>query len=213
MKRFSAIISDFDGTLVNSEPCHIHAWEKTIRDTGVTEEVDYAAFIGVPDADEARELIERFSLPFTVDAFLDRHRRDLALFYEKIVPFPRVIDTLSRLESMGIPVACASNSERSFVADVARRTGIDPFVTFYVTGDDVKALKPAPDIYQRACEMLSLPPVRCIAVEDSIAGIIAAKAAGVYTCAVATNLPRAMLSGADIIIDSFDDVLSVLGST
>lgn len=204
---YDAIISDFDGTLVNSEPCHIRAWEKTVKDAGITDAVDLASYIGVPDEDEARDLIERFSLPMPLAEFLDNHRRDLALFYGEIVPFPDVLRALSAMRERGVPIGCASNSERSFVTDVAKRTGIDPFIKFYVTGDDVKALKPAPEMYLRACAMLSLPPARCIAVEDSIAGITAAKAAGLFTVAVTTSHARRLLSAADAIADAFSDVL------
>jgi beta-phosphoglucomutase-like phosphatase (HAD superfamily) len=59
--------------------------------------------------------------------------------------------------------------------------GILPYLAATVTLDDVAQGKPAPDPYARACALLGVPPQKAVAIEDSITGLMAARAAGLHT--------------------------------
>jgi beta-phosphoglucomutase-like phosphatase (HAD superfamily) len=75
-----------------------------------------------------------------------------------------------------------------------------------VTGLDVENKKPAPDIYIMAAGKIGLKPDECLVVEDAVSGIKAAKSAGCRCLAVTTSFDRSLLTEADWICDSLEDV-------
>ena len=76
----------------------------------------------------------------------------------------------------------------------------------YVIGDDVQNGKPAPDTFLKAAEKLNLAPADCVVIEDAIAGIQAAKTAGMKVIAVTNTRPRQELTEADMIVDSLMEI-------
>ena len=75
-----------------------------------------------------------------------------------------------------------------------------------VTSDDVPHSKPAPDIYLRVCELLGVAPEHVLALEDSAAGVAAAKAAGL-ACIAVPQYAETDVAAADRIIDSIEELL------
>jgi HAD superfamily hydrolase (TIGR01509 family) len=73
-------------------------------------------------------------------------------------------------------------------------------------GEEVKAKKPAPDIFLAAAAKLAVPPEACVVVEDAVNGVRAAKAAGMRCLAVAQTFPAAQLNSADLVRDKIADV-------
>jgi sugar-phosphatase len=76
----------------------------------------------------------------------------------------------------------------------------------FITADDVKAGKPAPDGYLLAASRLNVKPSHCVAVEDTPAGIQAAKAAGMKVIGIASTRPREKLTQADVIVQQLADI-------
>lgn len=92
---------------------------------------------------------------------------------------PMVAGVDLALADIPLRKACASNSLSAYVAQVLRRTGLGlHFGDRVFTGDQVTQPKPAPDVYLLAARTLGVPPARCLVVEDSVAGALAAHAAG-----------------------------------
>jgi beta-phosphoglucomutase len=83
-----------------------------------------------------------------------------------------------------------------------------PAATFdaVVNGSQVERKKPAPDIFLEACRRLGLDPASCLVVEDAVAGVAAAKAAGTRCLAVTTSFSRDQLTRADWVVDGLDHV-------
>ena len=77
-----------------------------------------------------------------------------------------------------------------------------------MSGDDVSAKKPSPEIYIKTAEALSAPPSECVVIEDALNGVRSAKSAGMKCVAVTTSFPRAELeaAGADVVIDDIGEV-------
>jgi len=76
-----------------------------------------------------------------------------------------------------------------------------------ITVEDVKAHKPLPDPYLAGAKLLGVPPELCLAVEDSVAGVASAKAAGMYCVAAPSEMTLdADLSAADIRVESFHEL-------
>lgn len=124
-------------------------------------------------------------------------------------PLPGVIALLNELQSAGIPMAVASSGIRSNVEFMVDVLGIRSFFQFLITGDDVRAHKPDPEIYLKAAVSLGAEPSQCVAFEDSFAGIGAVKNAGMKCVAIASTFPSDELrrrTQADLIVPGFEEL-------
>jgi HAD superfamily hydrolase (TIGR01509 family) len=112
-----------------------------------------------------------------------------------------------------VAVAVVSGSARAEVEPVLAAAGLTDAVRLIVSADDIERSKPDPEGYLLALRRLGLGPDDAVAVEDSEAGVAAAKAAGIYCVAVTTTLPAGRLSEADELAERVDrDLISRLVS-
>ena len=106
--------------------------------------------------------------------------------------------------------ACSIGSSgcRENVALTWEKCGLERWFEASVCANDVTHCKPSPEIFLTAATRLGLQPEECIVFEDAVSGVEAAKAAGMKVVTITTTLPRERLeeAGADLIIDSFDEV-------
>ena len=116
---------------------------------------------------------------------------------------PGIRSLLDDLVTEGIPLAVASTSPTRWVLPAADALGIREHFGTIVTGDDVEQRKPAPDVYLLAAARLGISPTRCVAVEDTRPGLLAAKAAGMRAIVIPHWLTETHnLSEADLRVDS-----------
>jgi len=175
---FDCLVFDCDGVLVDSEPLALEAAVGVFADW-------------LPGLDPAR-FAERFaglSDEEIVAALADEHGRpppaDLSARIEKAID-TRLAEAVEgvpgvrgALESLGRPLAVASNSPRHRVELSLDRAGITAFFEGRLCCADMVARpKPDPDVYLLAAQRLGAAPAACLAVEDSTTGIAAARAAG-----------------------------------
>jgi mannitol-1-/sugar-/sorbitol-6-/2-deoxyglucose-6-phosphatase len=180
-----AVIFDMDGLLLDSEPTWHIAEEALARTWGISWSIEDATAChgrGIPET--ARRMAERAGRAFDreahvrelVDSFLD--------FAGTVRPKRGARELVDALRAQGIPIALGSSSTIRIVRRLLDATGFGSSFDAIVTGDDVEHVKPEPDIFLRAAERLSVEPARCIVLEDSLAGITAAKRAGMIALAV-----------------------------
>ena len=101
----------------------------------------------------------------------------------------------------------ASSADEVKIAANLRQIGLPPNTwDAVVTGDDVAAKKPAPDIFLSAAVKLGLAPIQCAVVEDAVNGVQAARAAGMRCVAVAQTFPAAHLQSADLVREKIEAV-------
>ena len=104
---------------------------------------------------------------------------------------------------MGLALGVASSSSRGWVEGHLGRRGILEFFDAIRTSDDVVRLKPDPEVYRSVVNALGALPHETVAIEDSIHGVAAAKAAGLHCIAVPNAMTRHLrLDDADLQIDS-----------
>lgn len=199
-----AILFDLDGVLVDSEyhSCSATAELLTARGIPMTEAEVRRLFLGRPIAavyEHVRTLGHALPESFA------RQKEDL--YFEKATrelrAFPAALDVLRRLR---VPYAIASSGSPRKVAFSLERTGITAPVV--CTTAEVANGKPAPDLFLHAAKKLGVPPTKCAVVEDSVAGMEAARAASCYAIGVRTTL--AHIAGADAMIDSIADLPALL---
>ncbi|MFZ2951339.1 MAG: HAD-IA family hydrolase, partial [Desulfuromonadaceae bacterium] len=127
--------------------------------------------------------------------------------------YPGVLNLIFHLNACKIPLAICSGALREDIAPILARLGIADCFDIIVTADDVAASKPDPECYQLAFQRLhssrhqSFSKDATMAIEDTPAGITAAKAAGLMVCAVTNSYPAARLDQATFVTESLSLLL------
>ncbi len=210
-----AVILDFDGVIVDSEPVHLRSFEIFLARYGIqhrfTDDEFGRLFVGIPVAQNAEYLIERFNLdltPMRIVAEREQIYRQLIRDPANLTPMAELLPLLDGLQARGIALAVASGSPRDQVNIVLQALGLTARFRAVATASDVPRNKPAPDVYVQAIASLGLGPADCMAVEDSATGIAAAQAAGVRVIAVPNRFTeRQDLSAADARVKTLGEIL------
>lgn len=183
----TAVIFDMDGILIDSEPVIRFAAQRAGAELGtILTDRFYADLLGLPGAEVEAALLAEFGPEFPLADF---RRRFEAHYREQVAARgvatkPGVPALLEALNARSVPVAVATSTHAVHAEAALRAGGILHLLPVCVTGDQVSAGKPAPEIYLRAAAHLAVEPARCIAVEDSEVGARAALAAGMFTLLV-----------------------------
>lgn len=179
--RYDAILFDFDGVLADTEPLHFACWKEVLEPLGI--HLNWPFYqercIGISD----RQMVERLAAeripPLPLDQAMPAYHSKLGIFRAKIEahpPFlPETIALVRQLSSI-YQLAVVSSSGRAEVEEPIDRAGFRSCFQSFVCGREAINLKPSPDPYLRAAELLSA--ARPLVVEDSDAGVESARAAG-----------------------------------
>jgi HAD superfamily hydrolase (TIGR01509 family) len=174
-----AVLWDFDGTLVDTEPYWIEEEYALVESFGARWSQAHAlALVGNDLLDSGRYIVEHTGIPLTPAEVVDRLLDGVVVHLRREVPWrPGAVELLADLRSAGVPCGLVTMSYQRFVAPALAAL---PEGTFdcVVTGEQVPRGKPHPDPYLRAAGLLGVPPEDCVAVEDSNTGAASAGAAG-----------------------------------
>jgi HAD superfamily hydrolase (TIGR01509 family) len=178
--RYEAILFDFDGVLVDSEPVHFECWREIVKPFGL--ELDWPTYrdqgIGVSDRQLLSLLCRQLTPPLDVELLVAEYPRKKNLFRSRMLetrPFSAdVLDLIAKLANHRLGVVTSSG--RTEVEPVLAAAGIRDAFEVAVYGGDVRRLKPAPDPYLLAVERLGVSAA--LVVEDSDSGEASARAAG-----------------------------------
>jgi len=218
--RPAAIVFDFDGVIADTERLHLLAFQEVFAARGWTigEREYFDRYLGFDD----RGLVAAFAEAQRVDldaAAIETLAAAKAHAFGRHIAsidvlFPGTAAHLRRLAAI-YPLAIASGALGGEIAAILQRAGLLDLFPIIVGADDVIASKPSPEPYLTAARRMGIPATRCVAVEDSIPGLQAARAAGMRTVAITTTTPRVELGIADRVIDRLDeltpDLLAALG--
>jgi HAD superfamily hydrolase (TIGR01509 family) len=201
-----AVAWDIDGTLVDSEPLHYRALVAVCRNWGVDlSDLPEKTFRGVHMEDVWARLRERMPPEADMQVWLD----SISTFYldnrDQLRPMPNALEIVTALASKGLPQICVSNSSRLIVDANLSAMKMGNFIEFSISLDDVKRGKPDPCPYSLGCGKLGLQPSSVIAVEDTLAGIKSAHAAGLIVLEYAQSG-----SGSDLAVAHISDLIQVL---
>ena len=201
---FRAALFDLDGTLVDTEPLHLHAERAALASLGVSElAADHPRTFGAGIMPGMRMLAERYGIAsgeVVLEAYLPQWE---AMFPGELRAMPGADDLLRMLCEAGVPCALVTSGELEYVSAVLARFGWQGAFRHVVTLESVSNLKPHPEPYLKAAAMLALAPAECAGFEDSGPGVQSLKAAGVYAVAVHRDVEkRTELHAADEYVDS-----------
>jgi beta-phosphoglucomutase len=210
----TAVIFDFDGIIVDTEPIHFRAFQEVLRPLGLGYSWDdyLERYIGFDDRDAFREVF-RVSGRELGEELLKSLINEKARVFEEIVqkgvqPYPGVIELVNSISGT-FPLALCSGALERDIRPILGQLGIQGVFDVIVTAEDVRASKPDPESYQLALERLAgvfpeknITPAMCLAIEDTPAGIDSARKAGLMVLAVTNSYPAEKLSEAVSVTDS-----------
>lgn len=203
------VIFDFNGVIVDDEELHYQAAVRVCQGVGVQldREEYFKLYPGRLPSEMFRSILERSGSTASVGNCVKMKVRYYEEeFWKGVRTFPGVTDVIRALRNAAFRLAIGSTSERRFITAVLQQLRIIDSFSVIVSGEDVRIGKPAPEVYLLAAQRLNLPPHRCLAVEDSLNGIAAARAAGMKCVAVTTTFSAVRLDRADLVLDTLADL-------
>ncbi len=178
-----ALVFDFDGLIIDTETPLIDAWAAIHERAGrVYSRADAHRLVGHVEFDF--DPWAAFGPGADRAALETEHRRLSRELTARQPILPGVLSGLREARARGLKLAVASNSSHEHVDRHLTRLGLRPLFDLACCREDVAAGKPAPDLYHLVIRRLGLVPPEAIAFEDSTAGTLAARAAGLWTVAV-----------------------------
>ena len=206
--RFEAVVFDMDGVLIDSEPLHYAASNQVLAASGGIERDEYETFIGTTLQFFWDTLIPRRGLTETRAFYEDQYETTVLRILATPLPAaPGATELVARLRELGVRLALASSSRRSWIDATLAAIGLTGAFEVLVSGDDVEHGKPEPDIYLLAAARLGVPAERCLAIEDSPNGVMSASRAGMQVLGVRTPYTAHLtLVGATRVVDSLTDL-------
>ena len=194
------VIFDMDGVLVDNRDIHIEAFVVLCKKYGVTLSKEKLFGVFGMGNDEILPII----LPDKL--IKEKGLRPLAeekeaiyreIFEKTIAPTPGLVPFLHALPKEGFRTAVGSSGMEANVRFVLEKCGIADCFDAVVNGDMVTRCKPDPEIFLTASRLMQVPPTECVVIEDSFAGIQAARNAGMGVIAMATTFSKDKLKATD----------------
>ncbi len=215
-----AILFDFDGVLVNSEPLHLKGFQEVLAAEGIllTKEDYFEKYLGLDDRgcfemvykDHQKNLSTE-----TLNQLIEKKNALLLAMIETNHPFlPGVREMIPRLFQQYF-LTIVSGALRNEILSLIQAAKLDPYFKFIVGADDVKRGKPDPEGYEMAMTILNrdhvleseiLLPQECLVIEDSPWGITAGKKAGARCAGLTTSYGPSHLQDAEWVFDDFQAI-------
>jgi haloacid dehalogenase superfamily, subfamily IA, variant 3 with third motif having DD or ED len=174
-----AVIFDLDGVVADSHPIHEIAWTTLLLEQGLERaklNLDFL-YAGQP----RRAILKHYLGPISA-ADMDKLGRRKDELYgaaaRLLKPKPRIPETLRQLNLDGIACALATSAGRARTYETLKNFGLTKRFAAIVTEEEAETPKPAPEIFLLAARRIEADPKCCVVVEDSVAGVTAARAAG-----------------------------------
>lgn len=211
------VVFDMDGVLVNSSEIHRQAFEELLTPLGVP--FEYNRFAGRRTLEVLREAFAAREPAYQVteEQLADyavrksgRSRELLAAANGNLMP--GCVKVLTALADRFV-LALASSGSRSSVQAFLESAQLHHVFRVVLTGDDVTQAKPDPEIFRRAMAQLGVEPARCVVIEDSVAGVEAARLAGARPIGFGRTQSAALqAAGAEEVIDSLEELPALFGA-
>ncbi|MFT4115796.1 HAD family hydrolase [Bradyrhizobium sp.] len=204
-----ALLFDIDGTLANTDPLHLKAFNQVLGPRGHV--FDHARFSKELQGFSNASIGERFlggeALDRRAQILGEKEEVFRTLVAGQIEPLPGLMALLDRADDAGIPMVAVTNAPRLNAELLLSGLGITRRFKAIVIGDELPHGKPHPLPYQEGLRFAGAGAQAAIAFEDSRSGVQSATAAGIPTIGIRTSLSHADLvaAGAIASASAFDD--------
>ncbi len=207
---FTHVIFDLDGVLLDTEPLYTRATEQIVAGFGkVFDWSVKATMMGRDALTSARTLVAALDLPIGAEEYLERKEPLLAAMFPQATEIPGAGALVRSLHGRGIRLAVATSST---TPHFRMKTGHHEWFELFdavICSDHpgVRQPKPAPDVFLVARDALGATSESCLVIEDSLAGVAAASAAGLQVLALADErLPESAFRAARRVLRSYAEL-------
>ena len=206
-----AIFFDLDGTLMDSEMYYINGTKKWLNDLNIQyDEKDIMKIVGLTMEDTYKFLSNLSGLSYK-DCVIhnEKYFNSHPINFQKLI-YKEVEEVFKKLHEIGYIIAICSMSPYGYIKKFVEDNNLDEYVNFFISGEDLKNNKPAPDIYLKSLKDLNLKPEEVIVVEDALSGIMSAKNAGLKVYARDASRYHVDQSEASGVLSCLDDLFKIL---
>ena len=203
-----AVIWDMDGVIADTATFHLKAWQKVFRARGVEiTEQDFKRNFGQRNDTIIRNILGQDTPQNEIDAIVaDKESIFRSSAAGKIQALPGAIELIKLLAGQRVKLALVSSAPVENIQLVIASLGINNCFQTIISESDVTEGKPSPQGFLLAAGRLKVKPEKCVVIEDAIAGVAAAKRAGMRCLAVTNTHPGTKLKQADIVVDTLEAV-------
>jgi HAD superfamily hydrolase (TIGR01509 family) len=210
-EMLKAVLFDMDGVIVDTEPLHRKAYFKMFDDVKIdVSQAMYDSFTGQATLPICRTLCQHFNLSETPDHLVSTKRKHFKYLFENdsdLDLLEGVRELIKDYHANGLTLVLASSASMPNINRIFERFDLNKYFKAKISGADLKASKPHPEIFLKAAELAEEHTDHCMVIEDSTNGIEAAKAANIYC--VGFKSPHSVnqdYSKADRVITSFNEI-------
>lgn len=206
-----AVLFDMDGVIIDSEPLHKRAYFRMFEEVGiaVSEEL-YNSFTGQSTLDVCTQLVDQFNLKKDPQELIEIKRAQFKKLFKSdpnLDLIQGVRELIEEYHVHGIKLVLASSASMTTIDNVFDRFDLDQYFVAKLSGAELKASKPHPEIFIKAAEASGVKRSECIVIEDSTNGIKAAHAAGITCIAYKSSHSKDQnYDLANLVISSYKDI-------
>ena len=214
-KNIQCVIFDMDGVIIDSEAIHKKAYYETFVSLGLeVSEKLYKTLTGSSTINAFQRLIAHFNLDLDANALVLDKRRRYVNFFENdpnLHLVAGVEEIIKYFYEKNCTLILASSSAMVNINRVFDRFKLQSYFSAKISGADLTASKPHPEIFEKAALLANTSKENCIVIEDSDNGITAANDAGIFVFGYANKLSEGQtLENADAVIDSFSSLKKII---
>lgn len=194
-----------DGVLVDTGEFHFQAWSETLSEYDIPFDHElFRSTFGMNNAGILTTLLRKPPAPELLAEISDRkEKRFRQAVRGQAEPLPGVRAWLGRLKAAGVQQGIALSAPPANIDALVDELGLRVYFEAIVSGFDLPG-KPDPALFLKVAHLINVPPERCIVVEDAVAGVEAAKRAGMKCVAVTTTNPARALKAAHVVVERLD---------
>ncbi|QIE58799.1 HAD-IA family hydrolase [Rasiella rasia] len=206
-----AVLFDMDGVIVDTEPLHRKAYFMMFNDMNINvTETMYTGFTGQSTINICKQLVHHFGLTVPAETLVAVKRKHFKQLFDtdtSLQLLDGVLDLIKDYHQNGLTLVLASSASMPNINRIFDRFDLNHYFVGKISGADLKASKPHPEIFIKAAEMAGQPREHCMVIEDATNGVKAAKAAGIYCVAYdSKHSTEQDYSLADKVVRSFEEI-------
>ena len=206
-----AVLFDMDGVIVDTEPLHKKAYHLMFADVKINvSESLYEGFTGQATYGICAKLVREFNLSESPQYLVDlkrKHFHDLFENHSDLSLLDGVLELIKEYYSRGLVLVLASSASMPNIDRIFKRFNLNSYFVAKLSGADLKASKPHPEIFINAAEASGHSREHCMVIEDSTNGIAAAKSANIYCVGYnSVHSKNQDYSQADLVINDFREI-------
>lgn len=213
---FEAVIFDWDGTLADTVPVVLCSFQEVLRRFGCEVSDDFLAKrIGIGARNMFKDALISTGMPFdesTLDRLMDEKIQIHVKLSNEISLLDGAIELLFALHRK-VRIALATMSNRIVIDKLLLEKNVKGYFDLVITADDVIKPKPEPEIFLKCSNKLAIAPEKCVVIEDSLFGVMAARKAGMKCIVVSTgaySTEELEIQQPDLIVESLTEKQRIL---